>query len=277
MESESEDTTTMKASFAAALKDFVSSPAKFRVLQSVPTTSKPQSSTTKTLYVLDSSFNPPSKAHMQIATSALKNDKGPKPHRLLLLLATQNADKASKPASFEDRLAMMTLFAQELERASAVPVDVAVTKLPYFHDKAAATDESGVYRGEPQQVHLTGFDTLIRIFDTKYYPPEHNFKVLAPFLGKHRLRVSYRTDDGWGGREEQEGYVKEIGEGGREREGAKREWADRIEMVEGGGNEEKVVSSTLARRAAKEEPGRLGEYVDEKVAEWIKKEGLYRE
>ena len=183
MESESEDITTMKASFSVALKDFAFSPATFRVLRSVPTASKPQSSATKTLYVLDSSFNPPSKAHMQIAKSALKYDKGAKPHRLILLLATQNADKAPKPASFENRLAMMTLFAQELERESAVPVDVAVTKLPYFHDKATSVDDSGVYQGEPEQVHLTGFDTVIRIFDTKYYPPDHNFRVLEPFLG----------------------------------------------------------------------------------------------
>ena len=86
--------------------------------------------------------------------------------------------------------------------------------------------------------------------------------------------MSYRTDEGWGEKEDQERYVQDIRDGKREHEGAKREWADRIEMVEGG-NEEKVVSSTLARKVAKEEPGRLGEFVDDRVGEWINKEKLY--
>jgi hypothetical protein len=31
-----------------------------------------------------------------------------------------------------------------------------------------------------EQVHLTGYDTLIRIFNSKYYPPEHTLKPLRP-------------------------------------------------------------------------------------------------
>jgi nicotinamide-nucleotide adenylyltransferase len=274
----------MKALYASALKDFASSSATFRILRSIPGTNPPNSSPTKTLYVLDSSFNPPSRAHMQIATSALQCDKGATPHRLLLLFATQNADKAPKPASFEDRLVMMTLFAQELQyesgrrlKADRTAVDIGVTKLPYYHDKAISTDESGVYDGQPQQVHLTGFDSIIRIFNAKYYPPTHTFAPLEPFLSKHRLRVTYRTDDQWGGREEQRKYVQDIADGKREKEGAKHEWASRIELVEGKADGEEVVSSTQARKAAKEDPRSLGKYVTPTVQAWILSEKLYLE
>jgi nicotinamide-nucleotide adenylyltransferase len=274
----------MKASYASALKDFASSSVTFRVLRRIPSSNPTNFSPTKTLYVLDSSFNPPSRAHTQIATSALQYDRGARPHRLLLLFATQNADKAPKPATFEDRLVMMTLFAQELQQEiGGIPgevgpaVDIGVTKLPYYHDKAVATDESGVYEGHPQQVHLTGFDSIIRIFNTKYYPPAHTFAPLEPFLSKHRLRVTYRTDDQWGGREEQKKYVQDIADGLRENEGAKREWASNIELVEGKADGEEVISSTQARKAAKEDPRSLGIYVTPSVEEWILSEKLYLE
>ncbi len=272
---------SMKASYVSALKDFASSSATFRVLRSVPSSLPPKASLTKTLYVLDSSFNPPSRMHQQITESALNYDHGPIPHRLLLLFATQNADKAPKPASFEDRLVMMTLFAQELQRelgrGSKLAVDIGVTKLPYYHDKAVSIDESGVYDGEPEQVHTTGFDSLIRIFNAKYYPPDHRFDVLEPFLSRHRLRVSYRPDDEWGGREEQKQYVQDIADGKLEDKGGKREWADRIQLVEGKAEGDEVVSSTLARKAAKNDPRSLSKYVTPSVMEWIISEKLYLE
>ena len=274
----------MKASYASSLRDFASSSATFRVVRSIPASSPPNSSPTKTLYVLDSSFNPPSRMHMQIAMSAFRNDQGAKPHRLLLLFATQNADKAPKPASFEDRLVMMTLFAQELQHETVEglkdggpAVDIGITKLPYYHDKAASMDESGVYHGQPQQVHLTGFDSIMRIFNAKYYPPDHKFAVLEPFLSKHRLRVTYRPDDEWGGREEQGRYVQDIADGKRDKEGAKREWADRIELVEGKADGEEVVSSTKARKAAKNDQRLLLKYVTPTVRDWIISEKLYLE
>lgn len=274
----------MKASYASALKEFATSSTAFRVLRSIPDSNLPSLSHTKTLYVLDSSFNPPSRAHMQIATSALKFDRGPTPHRLLLLFATQNADKAPKPASFEDRLVMMTLFAEDVRKEigrtmqdDIRAIDIGVTKLPYYHDKATATDESRVYQGQPQQVHLIGFDSMIRIFNTKYYPPTHTLTPLEPFLSKHRLRVTYRTDDRWGGQEEQRKYLQDIADGKSENEGAKREWASKIELVKGRADGEEVVSSTQARKAAKEDPRSLAKYVTPAVEEWILSERLYLE
>lgn len=275
----------LKKTYASSLEAFAKSPSAFRILK----THSPDTSRTapnpRTLYVLDSSFNPPSLAHLRIALSALRKDpRGVDPKRLMLLLSTHNADKSTKPAAFEDRLVMMSLMASDIvkEAGSSAPetsndlvVDVALTKKPYFHDKAAAIDESGAFPEPSEQVHLAGFDTLIRIFNAKYYAPQHTLTPLQPFLEKHRLRVTYRPDDGWGGRQEQEKYVQDIRDGGREHEGGKREWAGQINMVEGKSDEEETVSSTKARNAAKAGGAGLDKYVSSSVSDWIRSEGLY--
>ncbi|KAH8428721.1 nicotinate-nicotinamide nucleotide adenylyltransferase [Aspergillus melleus] len=251
---------SLRAKYGTALKQFIQSTRNFEVLGSVSLSpERSHSSPPQVLYVLDSSFNPPTLAHRRIASSALLENPD-RPSRLLLLLATQNADKPSKPAGFEDRLAMMELFARYLisytesllpapDRQSLPDVDIGVTKKPYFVDKAADIDAAGVYPASLEQIHLTGFDTLIRIFNPKYYPPTHTLQPLGPFLSQHRLRVTLRPDSDWGSREEQEAYLRTLAQGGREQEGGKREWADRIHLVEGKKPEERSVSSTKAREA----------------------------
>ena len=95
----------------SALTSFNRSSSKFRVVRTVnPTNTQP-----KTLYILDSSFNPPSIAHLSLITSALKypTKSDHSPYRLLLLFSTQNADKAHSPASFVQRIALMTIFAED--------------------------------------------------------------------------------------------------------------------------------------------------------------------
>lgn len=272
---------TFRASCAAVLQDFANSSSSFKLVRTVPRAESSQVTATKTVYVLDGSFNPPTKAHHRIATSALLEDHGSSPKRLLLLLATQNADKARMPASLEDRLVMMTLFAHELlfdvQQAAHPLIDVGLVKQPYFHDKAAAVDESGVYPGSPRQVHLIGFDTLIRIFNTKYYPPDHHLRVLEPFLSRHRLRATYRTDDEWGSRQEQDQYIQDIADGRRTDEGAQRQWAQQLTLVEGRQDGEDIVSSTLARKAAKSDPTLLDKYVMPSIRDWIISEKLYLE
>ncbi|KKA21526.1 hypothetical protein T310_4484 [Rasamsonia emersonii CBS 393.64] len=275
----------LRAHYAAALKRFVASSLPFEVLSTEPANAR--NIEPKVLYVLDSSFNPPTLAHMKIAGSALAES----PHsssRLLLLLATQNADKPSKPASFEDRLVMMTLLAQDLRanlqasrqiaQDDLPQIDIGVTKKPYFVDKATAIEASGVYPSSLEQIHLTGYDTLIRIFNPKYYPPEYNLRPLEPFLTRHRLRVMMRPDDEWGGRKEQEEFLTNLAQGGRESEGAKREWARRIELVEGKKAGEEAVSSTRARQAANSGDERLLlSLVSKNVRDYVVSQGLYKE
>lgn len=164
---------------------------------------------------------------------------------------------------------MMYIFATDLMRSfaqgkkvvedgnssNAIYFDVGVTNKPYFHDKATAIAQSSCYECpetgcQPEQVHLIGFDTLIRLLDVKYYPPAHTLQPLDPFFARHRVRVTRRTDDAWGGREEQDAYFKALAEGARERDGGKREWAGRIGLEDGREEGEEPVSSSRVRDAA---------------------------
>ncbi|KAL4921252.1 hypothetical protein BDW62DRAFT_198258 [Aspergillus aurantiobrunneus] len=282
-------TTTLRAQYSSALKRFLESTKNFEVITSVAREEQPRppSSADGVLYVLDSSFNPPTLAHRHIACSAVLENRE-KPSRLLLLLATQNADKPSKPALFEDRLIMMQLCAQDLlaflqseilaaGHGTLPVVDIGVTKKPYFVDKSAEIESAGVYPQSLEQVHLTGYDTLVRIFNTKYYPPDHTLAPLEPFLSKHQLRVTIRPDSEWGSKADQEAYLAVLAQGGRESEGGKREWAQRIRLVEGNKHDKQSVSSTKAREAIQTNPRDLDWLVPERVRDFILSDQPYSE
>jgi nicotinamide-nucleotide adenylyltransferase len=274
---------TALQTYRSALHTFASSPSNFQILKSLP--SSPHPTPPKTLYILDSSFNPPTLAHLRIAQTALLSDPipSPSPKRLLLLLATQNADKAPKPAAFEQRLVMMEIFASSLvseteQKVEGLGIDIGVTKLPYFADKAKSIEDSELYPSSTQQVHLLGYDTLTRLLSTKYYPPTHTLQPLHPFLDKHRLLVTYRADDDWGTKSEQDEYLRDIEKGKREGDGAKREWVSegKIRMVEGRREGEEVISSTIVREAAKKgDREALEKLVTKGVGEWGLEERLY--
>ncbi|KAH6674522.1 hypothetical protein B0J14DRAFT_43101 [Halenospora varia] len=266
--------------YRSLLSSFSSSPKPFQILHSLPTPPN-ASPKAKTLYVLDSSFNPPTLAHLQIATNALVQDPlhPESPKRLILLLATQNADKAAKPASFDNRLCMMEILARELllkfKADEEIGIDIAITKFPYFAEKAKSIEEE---YGEAEQVHLIGYDTLTRLLDTKYYPPDHNLRPVRELLAKHRVLVTYRTDDQWGSEKEQDDFVINIAEGGLDDRGGTKEWVRecRIVMMEGRKEGEAVVSSTKVRDAAKRgDREALRSLVTDGVAEWIMTESLY--
>ncbi|KAK4575285.1 hypothetical protein LTR86_001137 [Recurvomyces mirabilis] len=282
---------------ASALKDFQSSGSRFRVLKTV-NTSDPQprdpvklspDESPKTLFILDSSFNPPSIAHQTLASSALhksSSDAHPKPHRLLLLFATMNAEKAPSAASFEQRLTLMTLFATDLLSSlkessdhSVSAVDIGVTSLPYYTDKSAAIDTEGMrdfYPSKPAHVHLVGYDTITRFFAPKYYPKFNPpLSALDPYFNAgHCLRVTLRPDDEYGSVDDQKAFIQRIETGEMENEGAKKEWSKQIEVVPP--NPRAGVSSTKVRKATK--AGRWDDVQDlctAGVAAYVESESLY--
>lgn len=182
--------------------------------------------------------------------------------------------------------AFATDIAKSLRSEANVPIDIGLTKEPYYTDKSTAIEREGkdVYGSEARHVHLVGYDTLIRFCNPKYYP-NHTppLSALRPFFeAGHRLRVTQRPEDAgdasskeFGSVEEQEGYLRGIKEGGLEKEGFEAGWRDSIEMVEGTGV---GVSSTRVRNAAKE--GRwdeVGGLCTEGVAEWLRDQELYGE
>ncbi|KAK4075148.1 uncharacterized protein Triagg1_4812 [Trichoderma aggressivum f. europaeum] len=288
--------------FSRSLTSFHSSPDVFRILCTLPhagaePVSRPASGVRR-LVVLDSSFNPPTRAHAEMARSALKWASSSSSYsegasfsssshsdgtRLMLLLSVNNADKAPKPASFPVRLGMMEGFGRDLLGSLGdvgTEIDLAVTTMPYFHDKARVISESWMYSSssegrEPEQVFLAGFDTVIRIFNPKYYGDGGMRAALGPFFERARLRVTMRTDDEWGGEEEQREYVRGLGEGRLDDVGGDVAWAGRVDLVEGRGD---GVSSSKVRDMVKRgEKEGLERLVDGEVMGWIEGEGLYRE
>lgn len=278
---------TLRTQYAGSLRRFVASPKSLEILSSVPRNR--QAPSPDILLVLDASFNPPTLAHLRMASSAILEKPG-RSLRLLLLLATQNADKPAKPASFEDRLVMMELFAQDLlsnlqsywqttpsslDLQQLLQIDIGVTKKPYFVDKAAEIESAGIYPAALEQVHLTGYDTLIRIFNPKYYPPTHTLQPLAPFLSRHRLRVTIRPGDEWGETGDQRAFLNDLAQGGRENEGGLRAWAERIQFVEGSKPGEPPVSSTRAREAVQTNPADLEWLVTQSVRGYMLSQNPY--
>lgn len=276
-----------------------------------------------------------------------------RPKRLLLLLATKNADKPAAPAGFEHRLAMMGAFAEDLkgclgkerrgkglgrkdvelsnregvraegrrkaessgdgagldakkriegnefkgpevskekakeskgseqEEDPDVIIDIGVTKEAMFVEKARVIEESGLYvvplqeKRQVEQVHLTGYDTLIRLVDPKYYPPELMLAPLKGLFDKHSVRVMMRSPPSI---EEQVDFVKGLKDGTREAQGWKREWAERVELVEGRKNGQEGISSTRAREKFKDSTSRErqgDQWCSDSVVGYVLREGLY--
>ncbi|KAH7389653.1 hypothetical protein DE146DRAFT_173046 [Phaeosphaeria sp. MPI-PUGE-AT-0046c] len=281
----------------AALHSFTSSPAKFRVVRTINATCTQP----RTLYILDSSFNPPSIAHLTLATRALQQHASCEaaPCRLLLLFSTHNADKAPSPASFVQRIALMTVFAQDLSlhlksTSSAqqpgiadISIDIGLTKEPYYSDKSDAIQETKppFYPSNPMHVHLVGYDTLIRFCNPKYYPKyDPPLSALKPFFDAgHKLRVTQRpsdpsdeASDEFGTIDEQEQYLQRLRDGQQETAGFKPAWGNSIDMAPA--DKGVGVSSTRVRKAAKDGNWHVvSELCTEGVAAWLKDQALYSE
>ena len=282
---------TSTSSLLSAIRTFTSSSRPFQVLHTIGSHTSTHPST---LYILDASFNPPTLAHLRLCCSALLNDTRRKSgsSRLLLLLATQNADKPPKPAGFEHRLAMMCSLAQDVRsqieegagrrsQGEDIAVDVGVVKTPLFINKVEAIASSGVYSetasdAEPQQVHLIGFDTLLRLLDPQYYPGK-TLRSLEVLFGRHRVRVTGRAQDKWGDQEKQMEFVQQLAHGIKDEEGFKREWTHNLELVDGRRADDEAVSSTKVREAVMHEDSTILEHlITSGVRDHITKEMLYR-
>ena len=110
------------------------------------------------LGVLSASFNPMTNAHLEMALIS-RRELGLE--GILLLLAKVNVDKPIFGASLTDRVLMLIGVAESYDRFW-----VGVSSHGRFVDKAEA-----IRRGFPhvKPTFIVGYDTLVRIFDPKYY------------------------------------------------------------------------------------------------------------
>ena len=145
--------------------------------------------------VLDSSFNPPTLAHLVLVNSHLPPEWNS--HETidydakLLLFSVKNVDKAFKPgdASHSQRLEMMSLLTR---RVTSANVAIAITSEPTFVRKSEALlaffnqKFSSSQTQPPPTIELTflvGLDTLERLFSPRYYPSQADMRAsLHKFL-----------------------------------------------------------------------------------------------
>ena len=112
-----------------------------------------------TLLCLSASFNPLTVAHVRLIQEA--GGVVP-PDEVLLLLALANVDKGTEGFSLERRLAILARFAEARPTYS-----VAAVSHGRFVDKAQAI--LAQYPPGTRLVFIVGLDTLVRLFDPKYY------------------------------------------------------------------------------------------------------------
>ncbi len=111
------------------------------------------------LLCLSASFNPLTTAHVWLIQEASRLVP---PDEVLLVLAKTNVDKGVTGFSLERRLLLLTRYAEARPNFS-----VAAASHGRFVDKAEA-----IRLHYPENTRLTfilGFDTLVRLFDAKYY------------------------------------------------------------------------------------------------------------
>ena len=112
-----------------------------------------------TLLCLSASFNPMTMAH---AVLIREGGRLVSPQETLLLLATVNVDKGVEGLPLERRFDLLHRFAE-----SRPNVSVAAVGHGRFVDKLEAI--RAAYPAGTRVVFLLGFDTLVRLFDPKYY------------------------------------------------------------------------------------------------------------
>lgn len=112
-----------------------------------------------TLLCLSASFNPMTTAHAGLIREASRLFS---PAEVLLLLAVANVDKAVTGLPLTARLDLLRRFAE-----SRPTISVAAVGHGRFVDKMDAILPA--YPAGTRLVFLLGFDTLVRLFDPKYY------------------------------------------------------------------------------------------------------------
>lgn len=233
--------------------------------------------------VLDSSFNPPTLAHLALMNSRRRD--GPDYDARLLLLSVRNADKSlkSSDATHPQRLEMMFLLTQDIDSSSesegpARNVAVAVIDEPTFVGKSKLL--LSFLRGRMQTIDdgqlpsiqltfLQGLDTLERLFSPHYYPSEASMNAsLIDFFSPTGddssvvcARRGAKNDSRWD-ESRLPPLAKEFVATGK------------VVLIEIGGKEREISSTEVRHQRAS---GREGwrDLVGDRITRFIEGQGLY--
>lgn len=197
--------------------------------------------------VLPASFNPPTVAHVELLERAREVEGVASS---AALLTTRNVDKGVFGAGHQHRLAM--LLALRLPATGIL-----------LSNAARIADQAAVLRDafpSHQFDFVVGYDTLVRLFDERYYEGDMH-SVLEPYFAHHRLIAATRDT-----------YDLEAIERYREGDTHARRYGDRILPLELGPEVVRVSSSAVRQRAGSVE--RLE--VPDAVESYIREHRLYR-
>lgn len=262
-----------KMPFTNYYKDFTNENKSFGIFAG--TDSYRRTDSDSVLLVLDSSFNPPHLGHFTLIKNSVKyyQSRGIRDLHILLLLAVKNADKGSKPAAFEKRMEMMHLFSNYFADQETTDISLALTNHAKFVDKKSdIQDFIGEDNNRTKISFLVGFDTLVRIFDPKYYTPQLVSDALEEFMATVEFCCLARDDEKLT-IEEQHRYVDDILSGSREPQIPKN-WGRKIHFIEFDDGVKSISSSSIRQEATKGEqkddnllkkclPTNLYEYITE--------------
>lgn len=135
------------------------------------------------LLCLSASFNPLTVAHVWLIQEASRISP---PNEVLLLLAKANVDKTVAGFPLEQRLSHLMQFAE-----SRPTFSVAACSHGRFVDKAEAIRSH--YPPETRLTFIVGFDTLVRLFDPKYYADRE--ASLSALFGGSDFMAANRAPD----------------------------------------------------------------------------------
>lgn len=199
--------------------------------------------------VLPSAFNPPTSAHLALLDVAVATANVNVP---AALLSTKNVDKGLHGASLAQRVEMLLAL-----KSSRPSIAVLATNAARIADQAAALRAA---HSSAEFDFVVGFDTLVRLFEPRYYAGDMN-PQLETFFTHHRVLAANR---GVAGLDALRAYI--------ERE-VPAEFRDRI-ILNRLDDHPAGLSSTLAR----DEAARTGRplSVPPEVADYIERHGLYR-
>ena len=136
-----------------------------------------------TLLCLSASFNPMTVEH---AALIREGNRLVPAHEILLLLATANVDKSGEGLPWDRRFGLLLRFAE-----SRPNVSVAAVGHGRFVDKLEAIRTA--YPAGTRVVFLLGLDTLVRLFDPKYYA-DREASLLRLFAGSECIVANRGAD-----------------------------------------------------------------------------------
>ncbi|KZT57690.1 Nucleotidylyl transferase [Calocera cornea HHB12733] len=225
------------------------------------------------LSVFDSSFNPPTLAHLSIALLDRPSSLQPFDAHLLLLSVT-NADKKLKPtdATYVQRVEMMILLAQDMIALQpGIRIAVGIIDEPTFVGKCRVIRSTfgRASRKSTRDVQVwfgVGWDTLLRLFAPRYYGgPEGMAEQLDGFFGR----------DGSGVICARRGEGAEVDEKAFLATDEVKRWTDagKVAMVDIG--ERAAFSSTAIRDAVNKGEANWQMMCTSSIADYVSRAGLY--